>query len=149
MRKAHIGILLIVIAMAGLFIFSTFSDSQASTERIEKLIDTTIPDNATDIQSQFNWGSQADSFFIQFALPAADLEAFTADLCNSQSIHLTGEYNTFAKPLPSAAPGWWPSDLLQTAAGGQCSPDQGVTVEIFVNQRDLSLYKVYIVGSTA
>ncbi len=148
MRKWRIIIYLILIALACSIAFSTFPDFQPSEKRIERLMNVPIPADASDLQAHFqSW--QGSSFYAQFSLPPNSLQNFIATLCSGESNPLSTDYNAYASLRLPTWPDCWLPDATQISVSGCCFPSPGVDVEIFVDDTDPKLYRIYMRGGTA
>ena len=149
MKKLRFFIYFILIVAICLYVVLNFSYSQPPAKQIENLTGKTIPNTASNIQAQFNKGFQGDSFFIQFDLPTGDFSNFVEEVCNTKDVPLSSEYNAYAQTRLSTWPEWWLTDSAQIAISGLCYPKTGVDLEIFVDETNPELYKIYMRGGTA
>ena len=149
MKKLRYFIYVFLIIIICLYVASNFFNFQSPIKQIENLIGKTIPNNVVNVQSQFDGGIQGSSFFVQFDLPAGNFVNFIKEFCNTKEVELDSDYNAYARPRLSTWPDWWLPDSTQITISGLCIPNRGVDLEIFVDENNTELYKIYMRGGTA
>jgi hypothetical protein len=140
-------ILAVVVSVFALYLFVA-QPFTPPLQRIEYMLNTTIPISATEIRSQYNGGFQDNHFFLRMKLPADDFPDFMNSLCLGGEASLGTEFNW--QGVRKTSFDWWITDDTPISISGQCILPAGtLIVEIFVDQTDSALYELYVLGSTA
>jgi hypothetical protein len=112
---------------------------------IQRDLGIPIPDDAEDVQAQYTWGFQGGSFHLQFGIAPASLEVFRMGLCGEQEFNT--EQNRWAQIPWGTRPDWFLTNPDSISVSVRCFAPGGANIDIFVDESDSTLYRVYIRGS--
>jgi hypothetical protein len=145
LRKYRIIIYLAVIAAAILiFAISIYQDYYPPTKPVERFFHISIPENAIDVQAQYDWAFQGGNYFLQFKLPSESFDDFKRKVCGDQE--LSADFNQEADQYRDMTPSWWLPDVTSISVSARCLFPRGGDFEFFVDRSDENLFAIYMRG---
>ncbi len=99
--------------------------------------------------AEFTKGFRGSSFYLQFSIPTERFADFVDRICDPETEALNVENNTFANPRRTSWPEWFLTDPAAITVSNQCIVESsGVYVDVFVDQNNSDVYKVYMHGGS-
>jgi hypothetical protein len=119
-------------------------DYYPATKPVERYFGVSLPEDATDVQAQYNWAFQGGNYFLQFKLPSQQFDAFKRKVCGDQE--LSADYNQEATRNRVGTPGWWLPDITSISVSSRCLFPEGGYFEFYVDWSDENLFFIYMRG---
>lgn len=147
--KSKAAFLISLLVLVGLVAFISTDGFESPVQRIQQLTDIAVPSDATDVMADFLKGFQDVSFYLQFSLPPASFSNFANQICDTAAEVLNAEHNVFAFNRRASSPTWWLTDPTTITVSSYCIVESsGVYLDIFVDQNNPDVYRIYMHGGT-
>ena len=129
-----------------IFAVLIYQDYYPPTKPIERFFHISIPEDAIDVQAQYDWVFQGWRFYVQFKLPSPSFNDLKLKVCGDQA--LGTEYNQEASRPRNTAPIWWLADPTSISVSARCViPGTLTSFDFLVDRSDANLFVIYMRGS--